>query len=114
MLNIPKSMYENVSCCVRSGHDYTEFFESPAGVKQCCLLSPKCFSLFINKVADEIRKAGRHGILLSNLSEEVFSLLFAGFTHFSGTAKSTKRAGMHFHKDGTLSELKTKATVFIK
>ena len=77
MLNILKSMYENVSCCVRSGHDYTEFFESPAGVKQCCLLSPKCFCQFINKVADEIRKAGRHGILLSNLSEEVFSLLFA-------------------------------------
>ena len=70
-------MYENVSCCVRSGHDYTEFFKSPAGVKQGCLLSPKMFCLFINKVADEIRKAGRHGILLSNLSEEVFSLLFA-------------------------------------
>ena len=57
-------------------------------------------------MADEIRKAGRHGILLSNLGEEVFSLLFAGFTHSSGTAKSTKRAGMHFHKDRTLSELR--------
>ena len=33
--------------------------------------------LFINEVADEIRKAGRCGILLSNLTEEIFSLLFA-------------------------------------
>ena len=70
-------MYENVSCCVKSGHDYTEFFESPAGVKHGCLLSPECVCLFINKVADEIRKAGRHGILLSNLSQEIFLLLFA-------------------------------------
>ena len=70
-------MYENVSCCVRSGHDYTEFFESPAGVKQGCLLGPKMFCLFINEVTDEIRKAGRHGILLSNLTEEIFTLLFA-------------------------------------
>ena len=77
MLNRLKSMYENVLCCVRSGHDYTEFFESPAGVKQGCLLSPKMFGLFINEVTDEIRKAGRHGILLSNLIEEIFSLLFA-------------------------------------
>ena len=77
MLNILKSLYENVLCCVRSGHDYTEFFKSPAGVKQGCLLGPKMFCLFINEVTDEIRKAGRHGILLSNLTEEIFSLLFA-------------------------------------
>ena len=30
MLNILKSVYENVSCCVRSGHDYTEFCELPS------------------------------------------------------------------------------------
>ena len=74
ILNLQKSMYENMLCCVRSGHDYTEFFESPAGVKQGCLLSPKLFCLFINEVADEIRTAGRHGILLSNLIEEIFLL----------------------------------------
>ena len=28
-------------------------------------------------MANESRKAGRHGILLSNLTEEIFSLLFA-------------------------------------
>ena len=28
-------------------------------------------------MADEIKKAGRHGILLSNLTQEIFSLVFA-------------------------------------
>ena len=67
MLNLLKSLYENVLCCVRYGHDYTEFFESLAGMKQGCLLGPKTWCPFINEVADEIRKAERHGILLSNL-----------------------------------------------
>ena len=31
----------------------------------------------MNEVAKESRKAGRHGILLSNLTEEIFTLLFA-------------------------------------
>ena len=63
-------------CCVKSGHDYTEFFESPAGRSRAAYSAPKCF-LFISEVADEIRKAGRYGILLPNLIEEIFSLLFA-------------------------------------
>ena len=37
MLRVIKSMYENVLCCVKVGQDYTEFFESPTGVKQGCL-----------------------------------------------------------------------------
>ena len=74
MLNLQKGRYENTSYCVRSGHGSTEFFESPAGVKQGCLLSPKLFCLFTNEVADEIRKAGRHGIVLSSLIEEMFLL----------------------------------------
>ena len=42
MLNILKSIYETVVCCVR--HDYTECFQSPAGVKQDRLLTqPKRF-----------------------------------------------------------------------
>ena len=47
------------------------------GGKQGCLLSPNIFCLFINEVAGEIRKARRHGILLSNLIKEILSPLFA-------------------------------------
>lgn len=77
MLNILQSMYEKVQCCVRSGQTFTDFFESPCGVKQGCLLSPRIFCLFINEVAEELRRCGRHGIKLTQLVEEIFSLLFA-------------------------------------
>ena len=72
-LNILKSVYKNVLCCVRSGHDYTEFFESPSAVKQGCLLSPKMFCLSTKW----LMKAGGRASLLSNLIEDTFSLLFA-------------------------------------
>ena len=58
----------------KTGHDYTEFSDSAAGEKQDCLLSPNFFGLFISEVADESRKAGRRGILLSSLTEEIVSL----------------------------------------
>jgi hypothetical protein len=77
MLKMIRSMYENVLCCVRCGYDYTDFFECPAGLKQGCLLSPKLFCLFINEVAEKLRADGRHGIMLTTLIEEIFSLLFA-------------------------------------
>lgn len=47
MLQLIRKMYENVLCCVRAGQDYTDVFESPIGVKQGCLLSPKLFCLFL-------------------------------------------------------------------
>ena len=46
-------------------------------MKKGCLLSPKIFALFINEVAEELKRDGRHGINLSNLIEEICALLFA-------------------------------------
>ena len=57
-------------CCVKSGHNYTEFFKSPAGRSRAAYSAQKCSTKWL-------RKAGRYGILLSNLTEEIFSLLFA-------------------------------------
>ena len=77
MLNINRSMYESVLCYVRAGYDYSDLYECPTGVKQGCLLSPKLFCLFIKEVAEELRSDGQHGIKLTTLIEEIFSLLFA-------------------------------------
>ena len=77
MLRILKSMYENVSCCVRCGIDYTDFFDSPAGVKQGCLMSPKIFCLFISEVAEELKKDEERGIRLDDMVTDIVSLLFA-------------------------------------
>ena len=60
MWNIIRSMYESVLCCIRDGYYYTDSFESPAGVNQGCLLSPKLFCLFINEVTEELRNDWRH------------------------------------------------------
>ena len=59
-----------------------EFFESPAGDKQGCLLNPppkkkkKKSCLLIHELADEIRRAGKRGTFLSNLTDDIFSLQF--------------------------------------
>ena len=71
MVKLLKRMYESVLCCVKSGQHYTEFFGSPTGAKQGCLLSPDSFCSFISEVVDEIRKGGKHDIMLSNVVIEI-------------------------------------------
>lgn len=43
-----RSLYENTLNSVRTGNEYSSWFESTAGVRQGCILSPLLFSLFIN------------------------------------------------------------------
>eukprot|EP00745_Piridium_sociabile_P004303 TRINITY_DN1254_c0_g1_i4.p1 TRINITY_DN1254_c0_g1~~TRINITY_DN1254_c0_g1_i4.p1 ORF type:complete len:981 (+),score=112.61 TRINITY_DN1254_c0_g1_i4:2532-5474(+) len=72
-----RSIYESVLACVRDRCVYSDMFECPRGVKQGCLLSPLLFSFFINELAMEVAKRGRHGIQLIPGAVEVFLLLFA-------------------------------------
>jgi len=113
-------------CCVRSGHDYRVLrvtSRDEAGL----LTRPRAF-LFIQEVADEIRKVGRHGILLSNLTEDIFSLLFADDValvshtpvglqnHLNVLARASAKIGLQvnlhkttvvvFRKGGTLQRTK--------
>jgi hypothetical protein len=71
-----KAMYSSLTSCVRSGNEFSEFFDCPIGVRQGCVLSPTLFSLFINQMAEHINEFGNHGIQLSPLFE-LFILLFA-------------------------------------
>ena len=79
MVNILKAMYFSVQSCVRWGANISDFFAiaCPQGEKQGCLLSPLIFSLLISKVADFVRRSGKHGIQLLPGHDEIFSLLFA-------------------------------------
>jgi hypothetical protein len=77
MLSMLKAIYFSVESCVRWGAKLSEFFGCPQGVKQGCLLSPLIFSLLISKVADEVRKHGKHGFQLLPGNPEIFLLLFA-------------------------------------
>jgi hypothetical protein len=83
-----KGVYKSVLACVRVNGIYSDFFDCPNGVKQGCLLSPQMFSFFINELAMELSRKGRHGIQLIPGAVEIFLLLFADdVVLLSGTVK---------------------------
>jgi hypothetical protein len=82
-----KSVYNSVLASVRVDCKYSATFKCFQGVKQGCLLSPQLFSFFINELAMEIVKKGKHGIQLIPGALEIFLLLFADdVILLSGTA----------------------------
>ena len=72
-----RGIYNTVTACVRDKGNYSKYFPCPKGVKQGCLLSPQMFCFFINELATEVSKSGRHGIQIVPGAIEIFMLLFA-------------------------------------
>ena len=64
MLQTIQSMYRIVKARIRNGNNVTEAFICQKGLKQGEITSPLLFSLFINELARDIIKNGRHGIQL--------------------------------------------------
>ena len=64
------------TACVRDKCSYSEFFDCPRGVKQGCLLSPLMVSFFINDLAVELSKRGKHGIQLFPGAIEICFITF--------------------------------------
>ena len=55
MYNAIKSLYQNVTSCVRINGYYTDWFDVAIGVKQGCLLSPLLFALFIDDLCTKLK-----------------------------------------------------------
>ena len=77
MIRMMQGIYKSVQSCVRWGHEMSDFFECPQGVKQGCMMSPVIFSLLINDVAEKVSNKGKHGIQFLPGLQEIFLLLFA-------------------------------------
>ena len=72
-----RSMYESVRAKVRCGSKLTDVIHCSYGVKQGDVCSPILFSLFINELAVQVIRNGRHGVTLPLDSFELFILLLA-------------------------------------
>ena len=72
-----RGMYATVLARVRSGNRLSDFTECNRGVKQGDVCSPVLFSLFINKLAFDLIREGKHGAIVSPELIELFILLFA-------------------------------------
>ena len=58
MWRVVKNMYNEVGSCVRLGEEKTEWFSLEGGLRQGCILSPILFSVFIDRLAREVKKVG--------------------------------------------------------
>ena len=72
-----RSMYSSVKARIRCGNSLTEQIQCTLGVKQGDNCSPVLFSLFINELALEVIRNGRHGASFLLDPYELFILLLA-------------------------------------
>ena len=55
----------------------TPIFNTSAGVRQGCMLSPELFIFFINELVHEMHASCDHGIFVNQNIEDLMLLLFA-------------------------------------
>ena len=51
-----EKLYWQQTATVRFGDEYSEFFPIKRGVRQGCVLSPKCFNLYTEKILMKVIK----------------------------------------------------------
>ena len=119
MLKCVKSMYNVVKAKVRSGAKLTDLsIQCTKGVKQGDVCSPILFSLFVNELALDIIKGGRHGVTIDLI--ELFILLFADDLVLLSTTivgLQTQLRNLHMSAerlDLRVNMAKTKVVVFRK
>jgi hypothetical protein len=72
-----RSMYTCVKARVRCNYGITQYINCSLGVKQGDICSPVLFSLFINELALDVLKGGKHGVTFGLDAFELFILLLA-------------------------------------
>ena len=59
MLSAVKSLYSNITACVRINSMCTDWFTVSTGLRQGCPLSPILFNLFIDDLAVQLQAVGK-------------------------------------------------------
>ena len=69
-----RAAYTELKCVVKVGEEYTDPFSVQNGLRQGCILSPLLFSLYINSLIDEMKKA-EVGVVCKD--QRISALLYA-------------------------------------
>ena len=76
-IDVIKSMYGNLSACVRTTKGLSKCFTCNIGTRQGCVLSPQMFIIFINKLCTLMEREGGRGVTVSSDIYNLCSLMFA-------------------------------------
>jgi len=77
ILQILRSLYDNLESCVRLSGGLTDFFECTIGTRQGCILSPALFSLYMKKLVDMLKEFDCKGIYVNEEARNLMALLYA-------------------------------------
>ena len=77
MWRVLRNIYECVESSVLVGDACSRFFQIDVGVRQGCLLSPILFALYINGLAEELKKANLGAKIVQYDEEQIGILMFA-------------------------------------
>jgi hypothetical protein len=77
MWRILQNIYASVESCVLVNEQRSRFFEVDVGLRQGCLMSPILFAIYINGLAEEIRKAKVGAQIVLHREDKVGILMFA-------------------------------------
>jgi len=122
ILNVIRSMYNNIKSCVFSGGQQSEFFCSYVGVRQGENLSPLLFSLYVNDLEQFLHQKGNDYITFNmDICEQYLKLLVLMYADdtviFANNATELQKALDNLEEYCTEWKLKvncqkTKVTVF--
>jgi hypothetical protein len=77
VIQVIRSMYANLKCCIKLPSGITEYFNCTVGTRQGCMLSPLLFSLYIGEFVDMLNDNNCEGIYVSENAPSIISLLYA-------------------------------------
>ena len=118
MLDIIKSIYQNVKSQIKKNNNLSSSFTCNIGVRQGEGLSPFLFSMCLNDLEDELRINGVHGIVIDLI--QLFVLLYADDIIVMATTASDLQKALDILENYctrwklTINIIKTKIVIFRK